>query len=102
MCEEEPATIDYCESIMEYTHGMIKKICEFCRYFYPLGSESDKPDAVRVGICKRYPPTVQVHLLPTGTSNIIGGQQKMTVVPQEFVSWPKIVSTESCGEFKNE
>lgn len=71
--------------------------CENCDFWHKI-NDTD------TGCCHRYPPTVHVHLLPTGQAvNVIGSnRQGIALKPVETVTWTRTTKDEICGEWINE
>lgn len=59
------------------------KTCETCIFWNS-----------KTGQCRRYPPTVCIHLLPK--PGVIGG--KVSLEPIDMVNWPRTKKDDFCGE----
>lgn len=77
---------------------MIAKICSECDHW-------NKIEDGKGGICLRWPPTVQTHLLPRPAKPRVIGvrQQGVQLEIREVMARPKTEADEpACGEFKHE
>lgn len=69
--------------------------CGQCDFWVQIGDTD-------VGHCKRYPPTVDTHLVPRQTKQVIGVRQQIGLEPIEIVTWPRTSEIEFCGEFQDD
>jgi hypothetical protein len=74
---------------------MIEKKCGMCDYWLQI------PDR-KNGICRRYPPTLSIQLIPKQSRSVIGGNRRVDLEPINLVNWPSTTKDDFCGEFANE
>lgn len=80
---------------------MIAKTCEACDFWVRKG-EAGTAKQAKVGLCHRYPPTLNTHLIPRPVKGIIGGSQQVALEPVDTINWPTTKEDDFCGEFKND
>jgi len=74
---------------------MIENKCKNCDFWV-------RKEDTKLGLCRRYPPTLNTHLIPRPMKGVIGGSQQVSLEPVDTINWPTTREDDFCGEFKND